>query len=198
MHVAYHRKKLNCGIFTSAERPQQNKTSPSPFPVLILPTFHSANRCEGRQCIVLGLCNASLLSSLSQFVLLLLLFVPQYGRLAAILKLLAFNHSAYLRNARRISYPTTTRGIFTSLEQTTFNISKTLQYLSFFPSFLTCIIGCVCEEGRITTDIYRVRLKIGVRSLLHRMEKCQPATASCFHVFVPQYGRLAAILITGV
>jgi hypothetical protein len=74
------------GIFTSAEHPQQNKTSPSPFLLLILPDFHSASRCEGRKCIVLGLCNASLLSLSSHFLLLiLLLFVPQYGRLAAIL-----------------------------------------------------------------------------------------------------------------
>ena len=51
-------------MFTSAERPQQNKTSPSPFPLLILPEFHSASRCEERKCIVLGLCNTSLLSSL--------------------------------------------------------------------------------------------------------------------------------------
>ena len=54
---------------------------------------------------VLGLCNVSLLSSFSQLLLLFsLLFVPQYGRLAAILGLLAFNHCACLRNARRISY----------------------------------------------------------------------------------------------
>jgi hypothetical protein len=33
----------------------------------------------------------------------LLCIVPQYGRLAAIYGLLAFNHSACLRNARRIS-----------------------------------------------------------------------------------------------
>jgi hypothetical protein len=62
--------------------------------------------------------------------------VPQYGRLAAISILLAFNHSACLRNARRISYQEQVCGIFTSAEQTTFNFSKTLQYLSFFPSFL--------------------------------------------------------------
>ena len=34
----------------------------------------------------------------------LLCIVPQYGRLAAIFWLLALNHSACLRNARRISY----------------------------------------------------------------------------------------------
>ena len=34
----------------------------------------------------------------------LLYIVPQYGRLAAISDLLALNHSACLRNARRISY----------------------------------------------------------------------------------------------
>ena len=72
-------------VISSSERQQQNKTSPSHFPLLILPEFHSVSRCEGRKCIVLGLCNASLLSSLSHFLLLfLLLFVPQYGRLAAI------------------------------------------------------------------------------------------------------------------
>ena len=69
---------------SSSERPQQNKTSPSPFPLLILPTLHSASQCEGRKYIVLGMC--SLLSSLSHFLLFLLLFVPQYGRLAAVLK----------------------------------------------------------------------------------------------------------------
>jgi hypothetical protein len=80
--ISYHR--CHRGIFTSSERPQQNKTSPSPFPVLVLPEFRSVSRCEGRKCIVLGLCNASLLSSLSHFLLLFLLFVPQYGRLAAV------------------------------------------------------------------------------------------------------------------
>jgi hypothetical protein len=57
-------------------------------------------------------------------------------------------------------------GIFTSAEQTTFNISKTLQYLSFFPSFLTCIVKCVCEgedEGGGVEGGCRVRLKMCVR-----------------------------------
>jgi hypothetical protein len=71
-------------VISSSERPQQNKTSPSHLPVLILPEFHCVNRCEGRKFIVLGMYNASLLSSLPQLLLLLLLFVPQYGCLAAI------------------------------------------------------------------------------------------------------------------
>ena len=104
------------------------------FPVLILPEFHSVRRCEGRKCIVLGLCNASLLLSLSQFLLLiLLLFVPQYGRLAAILELLALNHSACLRSARRISYSILTFCIFTSAEQTSNNP------LSIFPPIWICL-----------------------------------------------------------
>ena len=43
--------------------------------------------------------------------------VPQYGRLAAIYALLAFNHSACLRNARRISYKRDACGLSPSLEQ---------------------------------------------------------------------------------
>ena len=38
--------------------------------------------------------------------------VPQYGRLAAILGLLALNHCACLRNARRISYNNQLCGIY--------------------------------------------------------------------------------------
>jgi hypothetical protein len=41
----------------------------------------------------------------------LLCIVPQYGRLAAIYGLLAFNHCACLRNARRISYTTSNCGL---------------------------------------------------------------------------------------
>ena len=43
-----------------------------------------------------------------------------------------------------------------------------------------------------------MRLKMCVRSLLQRNVQCQPTTASCCHVFVPQYGRLAAVFGTGV
>ena len=84
-------------------------------------------------------------------------------------------------------------GIFTSAEQTTFNISNNVVILLLL-SFLTCIVECVrvCRR-RGGNSGYRVRLKIGVRSLLHRKVQCQPTTACCCHVFVPQYGRLAAI-----
>ena len=83
-------------------------------------------------------------------------------------------------------------GIFTSAEQTTFNISNNFT-IPLLLSFLPYLHHRMCLRGGQNNDGYRVRLKIGVRSLLHRMEKCQPATACCFHGFVPQYGRLAAI-----
>ena len=103
MHVAYQNYVLFCGL-SLHRNITTNKTSSSHFPVLFLPEFHSVSRCEGRKCIVLGLCNASLLSSLTQFLLSLLLFVvPQDGCLAAIWQLLALYHCACLRNARRIS-----------------------------------------------------------------------------------------------
>ena len=98
-------------LFIGTNRQKATKVNHADPLLHILPTFRSASRCEGRKCIVLGLCNASLLSSSSHLLLLfLLLFVPQYGRLAAILALLAFNHSACLRNARRISYQACDRG----------------------------------------------------------------------------------------
>ena len=127
----------NFGIFTSAERPQQNKTSPSPFPLLILPTFHSVSCCERRKCIVLGLCSASLLVVLvTLLVVVLLLFVPQYGRLAAVFSLLAFNHYACLRNARRISYSSMICGIFTSAERPQQNKTSPSHFpLLFLPEF---------------------------------------------------------------
>jgi hypothetical protein len=57
---------------------------------------------------------------------------------------------------------------FTSAEQTTFNISTTLRYHSALPSFLPYLHHRMCVRGGENNDGYRVRLKIGVRSLLHR------------------------------
>jgi hypothetical protein len=50
---------------------------------------------------------------------LIVLFVPQYGCLAAIFPLLALNHCACLRNARRISYENCKLWVISSSEQTT-------------------------------------------------------------------------------
>jgi hypothetical protein len=67
----------------------------------------------------------------------------------------------------------------------------TLRYHSALPSFLPYLHHRMCVRGGENNDGYRVRLKIGVSSLLHR--KVKSTTACCCHVFVPQYGRLAAI-----
>jgi hypothetical protein len=83
--------------------------------------------------------------------------------------------------------------LFTSAEQTTFNISYNFTIYSFLPSCLPYLHHRMCVWGGENNDKYRKRLKIGVRSLLHRKVKCQPA--SCCHVFVPQYGCLAAIYV---
>ena len=79
-------------------------------------------------------------------------FVPQYGRLAAIWWLLALNHCACLRNARRISQSVKKLWyIYISGTNKIQNLHRLCSPLP--PSFLTCIIECVCEEGRIMMDI---------------------------------------------
>jgi hypothetical protein len=138
-------KKSSCGIFTSSEHPQQNKTSPSPYSLLILPEFHSVSRCEGRKCIVLGLYNVSLFSSLSHF---LLLFVPQYGRLAASYPLLALNHCACLRNARRISYLLRLVGYLH--QRNINNKTRPLHLLSLFSSYLSSIVPVVAKGESVS------------------------------------------------
>jgi hypothetical protein len=166
MHVAYHKLKTDVGLSLHRNEQTESNETKSRRPAFhILPMFHSASRCEGRKCIVLGLCNVSLLSPLTQF--LLLFIVPQYGRLAAIYRLLAFNHSACLRNARRISYKKKGCGLFTSAEQTTFNISNNFA-IPLLPSFLPYLHHRMCVQRGENDDGYRVRLKIGVRSLLRR------------------------------
>jgi hypothetical protein len=78
----------------------------------------------------------------------LLCIVPQYGRLAAILRLLAFNHSACLRNARRISYlhPQTCCGLpLHRNEQTKSNETKSRRPSSLH---LTCmVVGGIEKQG---------------------------------------------------
>jgi hypothetical protein len=87
MHVAYHR---HCTFVVYLHhRNVHNKTRPLHLLSLFSSYLRSivpAVRCKGRKCIVLGLCNTSLSSSLSQFLLFLLLIIPQYGRLAAVFK----------------------------------------------------------------------------------------------------------------
>jgi hypothetical protein len=104
-------------------------------------------------------------------------FVPQYGRLAAVSILMALYHCACLRNARRISYRFQSCGIFTSAEQTTFNISNDFT-IPLLPPFLPYLHRQMCVWGGENNDEYRVRLKIGVRSLLHRKVQSQPTTTS--------------------
>jgi hypothetical protein len=119
-------------------------------------------------------------------------FVPQYGHLAAILSLLALYHCACLRNARRTSYGIVR--ILVYLHQRIKQHSNLQQFaIPLLPSFIPYLHHRMCVRGEVNDDGYQVRLKIGVRSLLHRKIQCQPTTACCCHVFVPQYGRLAAI-----
>ena len=110
---------------------------------------------------------------------------------------LALYHCACLRNARRISYSATNYGLSTSAEQT-FNISNDFA-IPLLPSFLPYLHHQMCVwGGRRREGECRVRLKMCVRWFFDRKVQCQPTTACCCHVFVPQYGRLAAVSRTGV
>ena len=119
------------------------------------------------------------------------MFVPQYGRLAAI----------YVTGviSLRVS-PKCTSHIIGDARLWyiyilgTNNIQHLKQLCNTTPHFLPYLHHRMCVRGGENNDGYRVRLKIGVRSLLHRKVQCQPTKACCCHVFVPQYGRLAAIL----
>jgi hypothetical protein len=55
---------------------------------------------------------------------------------------------------------------------------------------------CVCVWEERGDSGYWVWLC--VRWLLHRKVQCDVITAFCCHVFVPQYGHLAAVFLTGV
>jgi hypothetical protein len=64
-------------------------------------------------------------------------------------------------------------GLFTSAEQTTFNISNNV-VIPLLLSFLTCIVECVCVcRRRGGNSGYRVWLKMCVRWLLHRKVQCE-------------------------
>jgi hypothetical protein len=85
---------------------------------------------------------------------------------------LALNHCACLRNARRISYRDIDCGIFTSAEQTTFNISNNFT-IPLLLSFLPYLHRQMCVRGGESNNGYRMRLKMCVRSFLHRKVHCE-------------------------
>jgi hypothetical protein len=160
MHVAYHSWKVLWVIYISGTNNIKHlqrlcDTTPSIFPSL--PASSNVCLC-GREergdsgyRVWLNMGVRSLFDRRLQCQVITAccchVFVPQYGRLAAVFSLLAFNHCACLRNARRISYLTLVLVYLHPWNKQHSTSQKTSWYLSFSPSLPASSNVCVCVGG---------------------------------------------------
>ena len=108
MHVAYHISHALEGYLFIGTNKQKAKKTKSRRPLLyILPASSwwavRSRAVRSRETQVLDSLSFAVSFVSMSICLLCIVIVPQYGRLAANFELLAVNHSACLRNARRIS-----------------------------------------------------------------------------------------------